>query len=729
MKILMATMKLDIGGAETHIVELSKELKRQGYDIIVASNGGVYEKELSEAGIKHYKVPLHDKNPIHMIKSYKLLKNIIIKEKVDIVHAHARIPAFLLANLHKKINFPFVTTAHWVFSTKFPFNLLTRWGEKTISVSDDIKDYLIKNYGIPEKNINVTINGIDTEKFSPNIDTSEIIKEFNLSADSFKIVSISRMDKDRADMAFFLTALAPKLVKEIPDLEIVLVGGGNVFNELKIKADKINTELGRKVVTLTGPRADINKFAALSDIFVNVSRSALEAMACEKPVIIGGNEGYIGIFDKDKLKISLDTNFCCRGCKMADKETLFNDIMKIYSSSDEYKKHLGEFSRNTIKEYYSVTKMANDAVFAYTNCLKDHKVKYDVMLSGYYGYGNIGDETLMHTIIYKLKEKKPDIKIVVLTHKRDSFLEENGIDSISRINIFKIRKALKKTKLYINGGGSLLQDSTSTKSLLYYLTLLKTAYNMGVKTYLYANGIGPILKEKNIIRVREALKNIDYMSLRDKSSFDFIKSLGVENKHIYLTTDEIFGIDLTSSAKRILNDNYMVISLRDWHKKDKSIYKKLSALIKHIYENYNLKPVFILSKQDDLKITKILYNMLDIDTAEIYYDNSFEDTIHIISQSKLVISIRLHPLIFGLCANIPVYGISYDPKIVGVLETINYPYYYSDMAKFDIDVSMKQITKLLEEGIKPEIKNSIIVQKKLSEKNSDIAIDILNGEI
>lgn len=728
MKILMATMKLDIGGAETHIVELSKELKRQGYDVIVASNGGVFEKELESVGIKHYKVPLHDKVPFHIIKSYNLLKKIILEEKVDIVHAHARIPAFILSKLHKKLNFPFVTTAHWVFSTKFPLNLLTNWGEKTISVSDDIKDYLIKNYGIPADNINVTINGIDTEKFSSSVDTSGVIKEFNLKTDSFKIVSISRMDKDRADMAFFLTDLAKRLSKEIPNLEIVLVGGGNVYNELKSKADKVNSEIGHKVVTLTGPRADINNFAALSDIFVNVSRSALEAMACEKPVIIGGNEGYIGIFDEDKLKISFDTNFCCRGCPMANKEILFNDIMKIYSSPDEYKKHLGEFSRNTIKKYYSVTKMANDAVTAYTNCLRDHKYKYDIMLSGYYGYGNIGDETLLHAIITKLKSKKPDIKIVVLTHKRDSFLDENNIDSISRTNFFEIRKALKKTKLYINGGGSLLQDSTSTKSLIYYLHLLNIAHKLGVKTYLYANGMGPFLKEKNIERVKYTLDNTDFITLRDKLSYDFVKSLNIKNKNVVLTTDEIFGIDIPCKKNDKAKEKYMVISLRDWHKKDKSIYKKLSELITKIHDSYNLKPVFILSKQNDINITKILHNMINIESAEICYDNSIDDIVNIISKAELVISIRLHPLIFGLCANVPVYGVSYDPKIKGILDLVGYPY-YCDMSKFDIEESMNQITNLLDNGISQEMKNSISSQKECAEKNSDIAIKIINGEI
>ena len=349
------------------------------------------------------------------------------------------------------------------------------------------------------------------------------------------------------------------------------------------------------------------------------------------------------------------------------------------------------------------------------------------MLSGYYGYGNIGDETLMHTIINKLKSKKPDIRIIVLTHKRDSFLDENNIDSISRLNLLKIRSAMKKTRLYINGGGSLLQDSTSTKSLIYYLLLLKTANKLGLKTYLYANGMGPITKEKNIERVKEVLKSVDYMSIRDNTSYDFIKDLGIEGKNISLTTDEIFGIDISKSDKKLIDDNYMVISLRDWHKKDKSIYEKLTQLIKQVHQEYNLKPVFILSKQNDVKITKIIHDKLDIDSAQIHYGHSLEETIQLISQAKLVISIRLHPLIFGLCSDVPVYGISYDPKIVGVLQSANYPYYYSDMSKFDIESSMKQISQLLEEGISPEIKKEIQKKKDISEENSDIAIKILNG--
>ena len=80
-KILMTTMGLNIGGAETHIVELSKELKKRGYDVSVASNGGVYVDELTQAGIKHYNVPLNTKNIAKVLTSLRLLRKIISEEK------------------------------------------------------------------------------------------------------------------------------------------------------------------------------------------------------------------------------------------------------------------------------------------------------------------------------------------------------------------------------------------------------------------------------------------------------------------------------------------------------------------------------------------------------------------------------------------------------------------------------------------------------------------------
>ena len=246
-KILMALMGLEIGGAETHVVELSKELKKQGYDIIVASNGGVYEKELAEAGIRHYQVPLNQRNVLKMARSYFMLKKIIKKEKVDIVHSHARIPSFVcgLLKVRMKNAFTFVTSAHWVFYTGMGLKYLSNWGQKVVAVSDDIRDYLMENYRVRYEDIFVTINGIDTEKFSPNTDQSRIRAEFGLKEEEPTLVYVSRMDESRALVARQLIALGPKLAKAIPGLRMLIVGGGDVFDELLEKTKEANAAIGR----------------------------------------------------------------------------------------------------------------------------------------------------------------------------------------------------------------------------------------------------------------------------------------------------------------------------------------------------------------------------------------------------------------------------------------------------------------------------------------------------
>ena len=180
MKILMATMGLDIGGAETHIVELSKELKHRGHDILIVSNGGVYVSEVEAVGIRHYQAPLHQRSVAAMNRARRILREVIAREQPDIVHAHARIPAFLCGLLHRRMKFAFVTSCHGVYQVSGALKLLSNWGEHTLAVSEDIAAYLMNQYSIPAEQITLTINGIDTEKFSPERPGTEVRAELGL---------------------------------------------------------------------------------------------------------------------------------------------------------------------------------------------------------------------------------------------------------------------------------------------------------------------------------------------------------------------------------------------------------------------------------------------------------------------------------------------------------------------------------------------------------------------
>lgn len=681
LKLLMVTMGMEIGGAETHVLELACELKRRGFCVYVASNGGVYEKDLAAAGIRHYRLPLHNKKLTNMIRSYRGLKRIIREEHIDIVHGHARIPSFLCGLLHKRMKFPFITTAHWVFKASPLLRLMTNWGQLTVAVSNDIKTYLIDNYGVPASDISVTINGIDTNKFSDSIDASAVEREFGLLPDKTRIVYVSRMDTSRSLVAHHLIQVAPKLDAEVENLEIVIVGDGDDFSSVKAEADQVNTRVGRMLIKLTGARTDINQFIKKGNVFIGVSRSALEAMAAGKPCIIAGNEGYIGIFDESKLEEGIRTNFCCRGCRESSPEMLCQDLITLLkqSSPDELAQ-LGAYGRQTILEYYSVSRMAQDYMDAYHRLLMEKKLLNDVVISGYYGFKNNGDDALLSAIIEDIKEQIPEVKLCVLSYRPYETQAIYGVEAVNRFNLPSIARAMKGAKLLISGGGSLIQDGTSTQSLLYYLFVMRMARKRGLRSMLYANGIGPLIHPANIKRARHSLDKLDLITLRDPASLDELERIGVERSKAVLTADPAFNIQPASDeevraifkksgidpAKRLVG-----ISVRQWKMHGPGFEIHLANAADYMNKEFGLTPVFLnMQYPTDIKISRSI--MQQMETKAYTISDMLSDTqmLGLIRSMDLVLGERLHTLIYAAAVGVPFVGIVYDPKIKAFMEYV-----------------------------------------------------------
>ena len=757
MRVLMATMQLDIGGAETHIVELSKALSKMGVEVLVASNGGAYVKELEEAGIKHFKVELNRKTPGAVRRSYRQLEKIILENRVDVVHAHARIPGFLCGLLKKKHNFRFVTTAHWVFSTKFPFNLLTNWGDRSLAVSDDIKQYLIDNYGIAGENIKVTINGVDTDKFSKNTDFSDIAREFDFGQNKTRIVYVSRMDIDRSFAAHKLIEATPEVLKKVPDLEVVIVGGGNDYEPIRTEAEEMNRRLGQRVIITTGPRTDINKFAASAQVFVGVSRAALEAMAAEKPAIIAGNEGYIGIFDRDKLQVSIDTNFCCRGCEMTTAEGLARDLLTLLGEGgDELCARLGEYSLETVKKYYSVETMARDALSMYVSIIKDEgfpqdpdkemedigkylicprgKRDVDVVLSGYYGFSNSGDDAILEAIITQLRDACPNISITVLSNTPKETSAMYGVNSVDRFDFFALRKLLARTKLLISGGGSLIQDVTSTKSVLYYLTVIKMAKHFGAKVMLYANGIGPVNKTKNRRAVAKALRDVDCITLRESSSKEELCAIMGGDVAATVTADPVFGLEgcgddmvenTISMAGVSMDDKFFVLSVREWKTMDADAVAKLCDFSKAVYERFGIKPFVIpMQKARDREISMKIHENLPFGI----YGEGFSPKVmmSIIKRAQFVVGMRLHTLIYATKAGVPSIALDYDPKVDAVMKYVGIDF-TQKVENIDTNVLLGYVDEIIEryDEITDKIKHKSDELSALAHKNTEMAIELI----
>lgn len=674
--ILMATMGMDIGGAETHIVELSKELNRRGYRVIVASNGGVYVPELEQAGIECVSVPMNRRSPWPMLQSLVKMRRLIKKERPDVVHAHARIPGFLCGILHKFMHFPFVTTAHWVFDTGGILGKLTNWGERTIAVSDDIKAYLWDNYGIPGEHVTVTINGIDTEKFSPAVSGAGVRRELNIPPDAVCVSSVSRLDDSRAFAARCLIDIAPQLAQRFPGLHLLIAGGGDVYDELKAKADAVNAQVRYEMLHLPGARTDINEIVAAGDVFVGVSRAALEAMAGGKAVIIAGNEGYHGIFGPEKLDEAMLGNFCCRGLPACTPEGLLADLTELLQSGPAVWSAQGAYNRQVIFDHYSVARMAEDALTAYRQVWR----KKTAVISGYYGYHNLGDDAILLSIRRRLAELSDDVELVALSNAPDSTLKEYDVKAVQRFQPMQVRKAIKNADLLISGGGSLLQDRTSTRSLMYYLTVIRMALHYKKPVMLYANGIGPVSKSKNRRRVQAVVSKADCITLRDADSLQELEQMGVGSDAMTVTADPVFTLNgiAPDAAREILtaagiptDRPILAVSMRQSGKIEQAV-PELARFCDEAAKTHTV--LFILMQTPaDSAVTEKIRSQMSAPSYVLKTPGKPETMMGVIGLCNLVFSMRLHTVIFAAKQRVPVMGLVYDPKVASYLDLLNMP--------------------------------------------------------
>ena len=681
MKILMTLMGLEIGGAETHVVELCRELSSRGADVTVASNGGVYESELAACGVKHIKLPLHTKTPSALIKSYFGLERLIKKEKFDIVHAHARIPAFICGLLAKRLKFRFITSTHGVYKVDPLLARTTDWGERSVAVSCDVKQYLIDSYAFPSDNISLTINGIDTERFSKNVDCSDVKREFGLSDDRFRVTYVSRIDTEAALTGFLLCDAAELLANELPSLEILMVGGGTAFDKLSTRAAEVNKKVGREIIRLTGARTDVAKLIAAGDCFAGVSRAALEAMSLEKPVILAGAQGYIGILTEENLAKAESTNFCCRGERLPDAASIADDIRAVFSMSENDRARLGSFGRSVILESYSVAKMTDDYLAAYSRMTPYKPYRHgDIIISGYYGFDNMGDDSLLQSMINGIKADLPDARITVLSNSPKRTAQVCGVRCINRFNIPAVASEMNRARLLISGGGSLLQDGTSRKSLYYYVTIMKMAKKRRLKLMLYANGLGPLTSDKSRAMAADIIGDADYISLREESSRELATGLGIRPDRLRVTADPAFLLDPAPDVwvehirrREKLSGRYFIVSIKDGNnfgeRPRRELIDFIAADIACIAAEYSLTPVYIpMHPVKDLVVTKEL--CFKAGCGRVISGLTASELCGLLGNAEFAVGMRLHMLIFAARMGVPMIGIAYDPKIGAFLDYI-----------------------------------------------------------
>ncbi len=364
---------------------------------------------------------------------------------------------------------------------------------------------------------------------------------------------------------------------------------------------------------------------------------------------------------------------------------------------------------------------------------------YDIMISGYYGFKNSGDDAILMAIINNLRSHKEKVKILVLSKNPEETKKIYNVDSINRFNFYKIIKAMKKTRLFINGGGSLIQDITSTRSLYYYLSLIKLAQIMNVKVMVYANGIGPINKKNNRKTCKKVLNKVELITLREESSLIELKKLAITNPKIKITADPAITLEPVCEQtvnKMLKNEgitnitNLVAFSIREWKGHEKYI-DTIANLADYMVEKYKITPVFIpMHHPKDLRIAKEIIKKMKHKAKVIEARYDVNAKIGLMTKMDLLIGMRLHALIFAASVGVPIIGLAYEPKVEGFLESVN-QISAGHVTKLDYNKLIEIIDKVWEnkEKIHNELQEAVILLKEKALYNAKMAIDLLEGKL
>lgn len=286
-----------------------------------------------------------------------------------------------------------------------------------------------------------------------------------------------------------------------------------------------------------------------------------------------------------------------------------------------------------------------------------------IVISGAYGMENAGDDAVLTAIIASLRRLDADIPITVLARRPKQTARRFGVAAIHPLRVPRWLFALRRARLFLSGGGSLLQDVTSRRSLWFYLFTIRAAKRLGCAVQLYGCGIGPLLRERS----RQAAARVvdscaDAVTVRDGESASLLRALGVTRPPVLVAADPALGLPPPQGEREAA----IGFCLRDWPDFWRHV-PELAAAARYAYGTYRLAPVFFcLAPGDRQAVTSVTQELEDVPFT-------VSRDARRVGRMSLVVSMRLHGLVFALRDGAPAAGVSYDPKVTAFCREAGYP--------------------------------------------------------
>ena len=681
MKVIHLISGGDSGGAKTHVLSLLQNLNKTITAQLVCFRDGPFAEEARTMGIPT--MICGGNNIPHLRRE---LADYIREGGYQLIHCHGSRANMIGALLRKSTGLPVVSTVHSDYKLDYmgrPFARLTfgainAWAlrhlDYRIGVSDAMVDLLIDR-GFPPDRFYAIYNGID---FTPAPSQGERLAYLRgLGADveeNSVVVGIAARLNPVKDMSTLIRGFAEGH-KSCPRLRLVIAGDGEERQKLGDLAKELGVE---KEVTFAGwisggmdrfySALDINALTSLSETFPYALTEGARFHLATVATAVGGIPYLIDQDVNGYLFIP------------GDWQTLGRYLAAL-GNEDALRREMGEKLYEKASAKFSIQSTVDTQLHIYEEIIRRHnRPKRDrdgVVICGAYGRGNAGDDAILEAILQEMRAIDPDMPITVLTKDPKATRLTYRVRTAGRMDVLTWKKAMRHAGLYINGGGSLIQDVTSRRSLWFYLLNIAVAKRCGCKVQMYGCGIGPVTRENHRRLAAQVLNRyVDVITLREPDSREELRAMGVTKPEILLTADPALTLRKAEDDQidSVLlragippQGRYLCFALRQWRGFEEKA-PLFGAAACYAYKTYGLIPVFTaVEKHLDPAAARLAAQGLD--SPHYFLDDAggAGTIIGALSRMEAVVSMRLHALIFAAGQGIPLAGVVYDPKVSAFL--------------------------------------------------------------
>lgn len=688
MKVIHLISGGDSGGAKTHVHMLLQNLSRTIEVTMVCFMEGPFSQEARDLGIPTVVLPGRN-----IFRVYSQLKRMILKGGYDLIHCHGARGNMMGALLRRATGLPVVSTVHSDYRLDYlgrPLSRITYGVVNTLSlrrldyrigVSDAMTDLLISRGFDPDRLFTI-YNGLDFTPRVPALSRAEYWKSVGLNADeSSVVVGIAARLNPVKDIATLVRGFALAHAA-CPQLRLLIAGDGEQMTMLKELSDHLGVS---GAVCFAGWVTDTDSFYNALDVNTLTSLSETFPYALTE----GARAGLPTVASRvGGVPYLIDHGVNGFLFQPGDAEALSRHLITL-ARDKALREHMGRRLYEKGRSQFSLESTLDRQLEIYRAILRRKARKAGrrdgALVCGAYGRGNAGDDAILEAIVRELRQLDPDLPVWVLSRNPDSTRLTYRVNSIYTFHIPRFLWRMGKTRLYINGGGSLMQDATSRRSLWFYLFTISAAKLLGNRVMMYGCGIGPIHYSSNRRLAAGVLqKRVDAITLRDTHSRNELEQMGVTAPEIILSADPTVILPAAESATvdGILESagldpagRYIGFTLRPWPG-----FEEKAALFgqaaDYVYEKYGLTPVFLpIERRLDVGAAQLAARGMKAPHYILEETGSSSHTIGLFARMQVVVSMRLHALVFSAGQGVPLVGVVYDPKISSFLSYIGQDLY------------------------------------------------------